>query len=117
MANVASLTSKRGGNRGSVTRFIAKISDIIANVAMDRDRKIRELNKKLGDLHDKIKVVEIAEVAADAAAAAAAAAVANPNPSAATNTPTINVTTATDLSHLPKFNLQHPHVERLLGCF
>ncbi len=58
MSNVASLTSKRGGNRGAVTRLINKISDIIADAAMDRDRKIYELNKKLEDLHDKIKVVE-----------------------------------------------------------
>ncbi|EFX60250.1 hypothetical protein DAPPUDRAFT_278468 [Daphnia pulex] len=119
---------------------------------MDRDRKIYELNKKLEDLHDKIKVVETldseivellpaadveaemsnagttnavaydaryaaeftlktlmdekaAEVAAAAAASTAAAAAANPNPPAPTITPTINVTTATDSSHLPKFNL------------
>jgi hypothetical protein len=58
MASVATLTSKRGGNRGVVTRLIAKISDIITDAAMDRDRKIYELNKKLEDLHDKIKVVK-----------------------------------------------------------
>ncbi|EFX80206.1 hypothetical protein DAPPUDRAFT_244003 [Daphnia pulex] len=152
MASVATLTSKRGGNRGAVTRLIAKLSDIINDAAMDRDRKIHELNKKLEDLHDKIKVVETldseivellpaadveaemsnagttnavaydardaaeftlktlmdekaAEVAAAAAASAAAAAAANPNPPAPTITPTINVTAATDSSHLPKFNL------------
>ena len=58
MANVASLTSKRGGNRGSVTNLINKLSDIIADATMERDRKIHELNKKLEDLHDKIKLVE-----------------------------------------------------------
>jgi acetolactate synthase small subunit len=58
MANVASLTSRRGGNHVAVARLIAKISDIVNDAAMDRDRKIHELNKKLGDLHDKIKVVE-----------------------------------------------------------
>ena len=58
MANVASLTSKRGGNRGAVTKLITKLSDIIADVTMERDRKIHELNKKLEDLHDKIKLVE-----------------------------------------------------------
>ncbi|EFX73450.1 hypothetical protein DAPPUDRAFT_253081 [Daphnia pulex] len=142
MASVATLTSKRGGNRGAVTRLIAKISDIIADAAMDRDRKIYELNKKLTDLHDKIKVVETldteivellaavdmeAEIdsagvinttaydARDAAEftlkkimdekAAEVAAAANPNPPAPTITPTINVTIATDSSHLPKFNL------------
>jgi hypothetical protein len=46
-----------------------------------------------------------AEVAAAAAAASAAAAAVNPNPPAPTITPTINVTAATDSSHLPKFNL------------
>ncbi|EFX67275.1 hypothetical protein DAPPUDRAFT_331232 [Daphnia pulex] len=51
MASVASLTSKRGGNRGTVTRLITKISGIITDAAMDRDRKIYELNKKLGDRH------------------------------------------------------------------
>ncbi|EFX75646.1 hypothetical protein DAPPUDRAFT_323133 [Daphnia pulex] len=132
MASVASLTSKRGGNRGAITRLIAKISDIIADASMDRDRKIHELNKKL-DLYDKIKVVEAldteivellaaAEVedemdssgvvnmaaydARDAAKftlkklmdekAAEVAATANLNPPAATITPIINVTTATD---------------------
>ena len=58
MANVTSLTSKRGGNRGQVTKLITKLSDIIADATMDRDRKIHELNKRLEDLHDKIKVVE-----------------------------------------------------------
>ncbi|KAI9552577.1 hypothetical protein GHT06_020438 [Daphnia sinensis] len=58
MANVASLTSKRGGHRGAVTRLITKISDIVADAAMDRDRKIHELNNKFGDLYNKIKVVE-----------------------------------------------------------
>ncbi|XP_045036719.1 uncharacterized protein LOC116934648 [Daphnia magna] len=58
MANVASLTSERGGHRGTVTRLIAKISDIVTDAGMDRDRKIHVLNKKLGDLHDKVKVVE-----------------------------------------------------------
>jgi hypothetical protein len=152
MANVATLTSKRGGNRGAVTRLIAKISDIIVDAAMDRDRKIYEFNKKLTDLHDKIKVVETldteivdllaaadvqaemdsagvinttaydardaaeftlkklmdekaAEAATAAAVAAATVAATNPNPPAPTITPTINVTTATDSSHLPKFNL------------
>ncbi|XP_045023635.1 uncharacterized protein LOC123468017 [Daphnia magna] len=105
MASVATLTSKRGGNRGAVTRLITKLSDIITDATMHRDRKIYELNKKLEDLHDKIKVVEAAEVAPAAAASAAAAAAANPNPPAPTITPTINVTTATDSSHLPKFNL------------
>ncbi|XP_046438873.1 uncharacterized protein LOC124190290 [Daphnia pulex] len=152
MANVATLTSKRGGNRDAVTRLIAKISDIIADAAMDRDRKIYELNKKLTDLHDKIKVVETldtkivellaaadvqaemdsagvinttaydardaaeftlkklmdekaAEAATAAAASAATVAATNPNPPAPTITPTFNVTTATDSSHLPKFNL------------
>ena len=150
MANVASLTSKRGGNRGAVTKLITKLSDIIADVTMERDRKIHELNKKLEDLHDKIKLVESldseiiellpaddveAEMASagttndtaydarDAAefvlkklmdekaeeiatAAAAAAALANRQQIPAANpNPTINVTTATDSSHLLKFNL------------
>ena len=46
MTNVASLTSKRGGNRGAVTKLITKLSDIIADATMERDRKIHELNKK-----------------------------------------------------------------------
>ena len=46
MANIATLTSKRGGNRGSVTKLINKLSDIIADATMERDRKIHELNKK-----------------------------------------------------------------------
>jgi hypothetical protein len=150
MANVASLTSKHGGNRGAVTKIITKLSDIIADATMERDRKIHELNKKLEDLHDKIKLVEsldseiiellpAADVEAEmasagtindtaygardaaefvmkklmdekaeeiATAAAAAAALANRQQIPAANpNPTINVTTATDSSHLPKFNL------------
>lgn len=138
MANVTYITSKSGSNRGAVTRLIANISDIIADAAMDRDRKIYELNKKLEDIHDKIKVVEtldseivellpaadveaemtsaVAYDARDAAefilkklmdekAAEVAAAAANPDSPSATITPTINVTTETDSSHLPKFNL------------
>ncbi|EFX75852.1 hypothetical protein DAPPUDRAFT_322943 [Daphnia pulex] len=61
MGNVACLTSKRGGNPGAVIRLITKISDIIADVAMDRDRKIYELSKKLEDLNEKIKAVEALE--------------------------------------------------------
>ena len=56
--NLASLKSKRVGNRGAVTRLINKITDIIADAGMDRDRKIYELNKKLEDLYSKIKIVE-----------------------------------------------------------
>ncbi len=139
---MASLISKRCGNRGAVTRLVAKISDIIPDAAMDRDRKIHELNNKLRDLHDKIKVVEALDTKIVKLLAAAdvedemdsarvvntaaydardaeeftlkklrdekateVAAAANPNPPAATITPTINVTTATHSSHHPKFNL------------
>ena len=143
--------SKRDGNRGAVTQLITKLSNIIADATMDRDRKIHELNKKLEDLHDKNKVIEaldfeivellatadvedemasagttnataydardaaefalkklMDEKAAEVAATAAVAATATANPQQqppSNLNPTINVTTAIDSSHLPKFNL------------
>lgn len=142
MATLGTLISRRGGNRGVVTRLLGKLNAIMTDQTLDRDRKIHELNKKLQDLHDKIKVIEtldaeilqnlpeaeveneitsadsvntvsydardeaeyvlstlMAEKAAEEAANLAAA------PAPTNITPTINVTTATDSSHLPKFNL------------
>ncbi|KAI9558403.1 hypothetical protein GHT06_015183 [Daphnia sinensis] len=58
MATLGSLISKRGGNRGVVTRLLRRINNIMSDQAMERDRKIHELNKKLQKLHDKIKVLE-----------------------------------------------------------
>lgn len=58
MATLGSLISRRGGNRGVVTRLLGKINAITTDQTLDRARKIHELNKKLQDLHDKIKVID-----------------------------------------------------------
>ncbi|KAI9563373.1 hypothetical protein GHT06_010834 [Daphnia sinensis] len=50
------LISRRAGNRGAVTRLLPKIQQIIDDMA--RDNKIYELEKKLADLHNKIKIIE-----------------------------------------------------------
>lgn len=41
-----------------VTRLLGRINAIMSDQAMERDRKIHEFNKKLQELHDKIKVIE-----------------------------------------------------------
>ena len=52
------LTQKRGGNRGVVTKRLAKLQDIVDDTTLDRDLKIYELDKKLQDLHAKLKLIE-----------------------------------------------------------
>ncbi|XP_057379667.1 uncharacterized protein LOC130701905 [Daphnia carinata] len=58
MASLNALGSKRAGNRGAVTRLIPKIQSIIDDQTMDKDQKVHELEKKLLDLHNKIKIIE-----------------------------------------------------------
>ena len=52
------LTQKRGGNRGAVTRLLTKLQGIVDDTTLDRDLKIYELDKKLQDLHSKLKLIE-----------------------------------------------------------
>ncbi|KZS03386.1 Uncharacterized protein APZ42_033848 [Daphnia magna] len=56
------LIRKRAGNRGAVTRLLPKIQQIIDDATLARDNKFYELEKKLLDLHNKIKKIEILEV-------------------------------------------------------
>ncbi|XP_057377031.1 uncharacterized protein LOC130698388 [Daphnia carinata] len=58
MASINSLVSRRAGNRGAVTRLLPKIQAIIDDRLMEKERKIHELNRKLMDLHNKIKTIE-----------------------------------------------------------
>lgn len=53
------LTQKRGGNRGTVTKLLTKLQSIVDDTTLDRDLKIYELEKKLQDLHSKIKHIQI----------------------------------------------------------
>ena len=52
------LTQKRGGNRGAVTRLLTKLQGIVDDTTLDRDLRIYELDKKLQDLHSKLKLIE-----------------------------------------------------------
>ncbi|EFX62039.1 hypothetical protein DAPPUDRAFT_337575, partial [Daphnia pulex] len=52
------LTARRGGNRGAVTKLLTKLQGIVDDITLDRDLKIYELDKKLQDLHSKIKLIQ-----------------------------------------------------------
>jgi len=52
------LTQKQGGNRWSVTKLLTKLQDIVDDTTLDRDLKIYELDKKLQDLHSKLKLIQ-----------------------------------------------------------
>lgn len=52
------LTHKRAGNRSSITKLLNKIKGIVEDNSIDRDLKIHELDKKLADLHNKLKTLQ-----------------------------------------------------------
>lgn len=55
---MANLVQRRAGHRGYVTKLIAKIKAIIDDATLDREFKIHDLGKKIGDLHSRLKTIQ-----------------------------------------------------------